>query len=148
MMTAMDLEKGAYRYYHQVLAMVGEAAFRPTIETLARAEEAHARMIHALWRRERPQAEDFETLFAQLPGEILESGQPLAEALAHLAAVKAPNCLGLMELSLEIEYRAYDLYRTMATRAADARERDSFNAIAQAEKQHMRVLTRALPQCG
>lgn len=147
MMTAMDLEKGAYRYYHQVLAVVGDAAFRPTIEVLSRAEEAHARMIHALWQRERPEAEDFETLFARLPGEILEGGQPLAEVLAQLTAVKAPGCLGIMELSLEIEYRAYDLYRTMAARVADARERDSFNAIAQAEKQHMRVLTEALAQC-
>ena len=56
----------------------------------------------------------------------------------------AENGIPILEYSLSIEYRAYDLYRNMAERATDGSARDNLLAIAQAEKTHMRQLTEAI----
>ena len=106
LLTAMDLEKGAWRYYRQVLEAHGQEAFAPAIRELSQAEEGHARMIYAFWRHDRTDPPAFETLFQELGGNILESGEPLPEALARMAAATADRCLAILELALEIEYRA------------------------------------------
>ncbi len=147
LMQAMDLEKGAYRYYRQILKTHGQASFAPVIGELSQAEEGHARMIYAFWKRAQSDPPAFEDLFRELRGEILESGEPLMEVLDRLAAVASDRCLNILELSLEIEYRAYDLYRNMAESETDTARRDGFLAIAQAEKKHMRILSRALAAC-
>jgi rhodanese-related sulfurtransferase/rubrerythrin len=147
LLTAMDLEKGAYRYYRQILETHGQEAFAPAIHKLSQAEEGHARMIYAFWKRTRTDPPAFENLFQELRGEIIESGEPLQEVLSRLAAATTDRCLNIIELSLEIEYRAYDLYRNMAERETDTERRKTFLAIAQAEKKHMRILSRTLAEC-
>jgi rhodanese-related sulfurtransferase/rubrerythrin len=148
LLTAMDLEKGAWRYYRQILQTHGQEAFAPVIQKLAKAEEGHARIIYAFWKQNQVKPPAFGSLFQELGGEILEGGQPLQEVLEHLEATTTDRCLNVLELSLEIEYRAYDLYRNMAEKETDAERRQSFLAIAQAEKKHMRVLSQALATCS
>ena len=144
LLTAMDLEKGAYRYYRAILDRFDALPFRSVIEHLSRAEEAHAHMIYALWQPNQADPPPFETLFDDLPGDILEGGATLKEALDHLQALHSDNHIHILELSLSIEYRAYDLYRSLAERTADAHVRDNLLTIAQAEKSHMRQLQQAL----
>ena len=148
LLTAMDLEKGAWRYYRQILQTHGQDAFMPAIQKLAKAEEGHARIIYAFWKQNQVEPPTFESLFQELAGEILEGGEPLHEVLDRLEAATTDRCLNVLELSLEIEYKAYDLYRNMAEKEADAERRQSFLAIAQAEKKHMRVLSQALAACS
>jgi rhodanese-related sulfurtransferase/rubrerythrin len=147
LLTAMNLEKGAYLYYQAVLATHAEEALAPAIRELSQAEEGHARMLYAFWRRTQDDPPAFEELFAKLAGDILESGDALSDVLGQLAATGSDRCLNVLELSLEIEYRAYDLYRSLAEDESDAERRESFLAIAQAEKKHMRLLSRALADC-
>jgi hypothetical protein len=64
-------------------------------------------------------AHDFEEIIAeqwsdQLRGDILEGGQPLEEGQRKVAALEGDVCLNLIEMALNIEYRALDLYRSMA----------------------------------
>jgi rhodanese-related sulfurtransferase/rubrerythrin len=147
LLTAMDLEKGAYRYYHQIIKNHGEAAFAPAIQKLAQAEESHARLIYTFWKQTQSDPPAFDHLFQELGGDILESGEPLEDAVARLAAAGSDPCLDFLELSLEIEYRAYDLYRNMAESAPNSEQANTFLTIAQAEKKHMQLLSRALAQC-
>ena len=144
LLTAMDLEKGAYRYYHAILERFGPLSFGSVIEHLAQAEEAHARMIYALWELDQANPQPFETLFDGLPGDILEGGETFEDALEHLKALPSDNGIHILELSLSIEYQAYDLYRSLAERTADVSTRDKLLTIAQAEKSHMRQLQQAL----
>ena len=144
LMTAMDLEKGAYRYYHAILDQFAELPFRPVIEHLSQAEEAHARMIYALWKPDQADPAPFRTLFEDLSGAILEGGEALEDVLGHLKARRSDSGIHVLELSLTIEFRAYDLYRNLAERTADPRARDSLLTIAQAEKTHMRQLQQAI----
>jgi len=144
--TAMDLEKGAYHYYRTLLERYGHLPFHDTLAHLAKAEEAHARMLYALWKPHQTDPQPFEILFEALHGDILEGGQALAEVLESLDVIRVEVDKGarILEFSLAIEYRAYDLYRNMAERATDERTREHLLAIAQAEKTHMRRLTEAI----
>ena len=144
LMTAMDLEKGAYRYYRAILDLFEALPFRPVIEQLSKAEEAHARLIYALWKPDQTDPKPFQALFDELTGDILEGGEVLEDVLGRLKAIRRDIGINVLELSLRIEYRAYDLYRNLAGRTTDERARDSLLSIAQAEKAHMRQLNRAI----
>lgn len=145
--TAMDLEKGAWRFYRYLLDHLSDLPIADTIESLSKAETAHARLVYRFWKPSAASPEPFDTLFEQLPGEILEGGEPLADVLQRVEQAGNHPCLHLVELALTIEYAAYDLYRNMAERSETAEARDALLSIAQAERAHMRSLVRAIEQC-
>ena len=145
--TAMDLEKGAWRFYQAVLARFPSAPHLPTFEQLSKAETAHAQTIYQIWSPRVTDPQPFEALFSYLKGDILEGGESLDSMLQRLDALEDDTCLSLIELSLHIEYAAFDLYRVIADRSEDPEARQAFLSIAQAEKGHMRLLTRAIEFC-
>ena len=145
--TAMDLEKGAWRFYAAVAERHEAEPFAKTFATLSRAENAHAAAIYAIWARHAIDPPHFDELFTGLAGEILEGGETLAAALEQMHALAGQACLSLIELALRIEYAAFDLYRTTAARIPSTEVRDALLSIAQAEKAHMRELIRALDTC-
>jgi sulfur-carrier protein adenylyltransferase/sulfurtransferase len=147
LLTAMDLEKGAWRFYTYILDNISVDPIIPTLEQLSKAEIAHARTVYGFWKKAASAPISFDELYASLKGEILEGGESLVEVLGYLENVEENRCLQILELALHIEYAAFDLYKTMADHAKDQTIRDSFLAIAQAEKSHMRMLIRALDQC-
>ncbi len=147
LLTAMDLEKGAWRFYTYILDNISVDPIITTLEQLSKAEIAHARTVYGFWKKAASAPISFDELYASLKGEILEGGESLVEVLGYLENIEENRCLQILELALHIEYAAFDLYKTMADHAKDQTIRDSFLSIAQAEKSHMRMLIRALDQC-
>jgi sulfur-carrier protein adenylyltransferase/sulfurtransferase len=146
-MTAMNLEKGAMNFYMTVDIRYGGETWSDVFGRLAEAEIAHALAVYRLWRNDRIGVDDFDTVFVGLSGNVLEGGMTLAEALDRTAASGCRSCVHLMELALNIEYSAFDLYRTMADQAKSPETRDVFLRISQAEKSHMNILIDALSTC-
>lgn len=146
--TAMELEKGAWRFYQAVIDRFPSATHVPTFEQLSKAETAHARALYQIWSTRVSQPQPFETLYTLLKGDILEGGESLDGVLERLDAIEGDGCMALIEMSLQIEYAAFDLYRVMADRSDDPDARQAFISIAQAEKGHMRLLTRAIDHCN
>jgi rubrerythrin len=144
---AMDMERGAYHFYREVLAHHKEAAFARFIDMLARAEEGHARLIYGYYVQEIPDAPPFEDLYGSLSGEVLEGGQSLAAMRRLLESRKKATCIDIVELAITIEYAAYDLYRNMADYFQGSTREAAFLDIAQAEKEHMRIAAEALACC-
>lgn len=144
---AMDLEKGAYRFYSGVLRKYDNPPFLKPIEILAEAEEEHARLIYSFWEKEQESPQPFVELYDSLPGDILEGGQSLASMLDQLSAVDQDACVDIMEMALGIEYRAYELYSAMASLYSGSPMEKPFLAVAQAEKGHMRIAAEALKFC-
>jgi rhodanese-related sulfurtransferase len=145
--TAMNLEKGAQRFYEHVGRQFTGQSWAQTFAILARAEEAHAKVVHGFWSKLQADAPAFEALYGQLPGEVLEGGLPLDTALEKAAAVQDQACLRFMEMALQIEYAAFDLYRTLSDQAGAEAEQSAFLHLAQAEKAHMQGLIKALEGC-
>jgi rhodanese-related sulfurtransferase/rubrerythrin len=148
LLTAMDLEKGAYRFYAGFLASMAPEALRPTLTRLSKAEESHARMIYRHLAETDETVAPFKTLYAGLNGDILEGGESFDSLTARFSEMPGDVCLNIIEIGLSIEFAAFDLYRTMAEQAEDSPVKSTFIEIAQAEKAHMRTLSRALEHCG
>ena len=88
-------------------------------------------------------------MFDDLAGDILESGEPLEKVLSQIESPEPEAlCLRLIEISLLIEVQAYELYRIVADRSSNSDDRDVLYNLAQAEKAHMRILTKAIAECG
>jgi sulfur-carrier protein adenylyltransferase/sulfurtransferase len=148
LLLAMDLERGAERFYQYVAERFREAPFSATFAHLAKAEVAHARTIYQFWQAQTEAAETFEALYPELKGEILEGGAKLQKVLDKVSRMGKGACLPLVELALGIEYAAYDLYRTLADNGQDRGVAEAFMQLAQAEKTHMEALTKTVDQCG
>ncbi len=146
--TAMDLEKGAWRFYRAVADRSASQPYQKAFEQLSMAETAHAQTIYRIWSPRVARPQPFETLYTLLKGDILEGGENLAEMLGRIDALEGDTCLRLIEIAMQIEYAAFELYRVMADRSEDPDARHAFISIAQAEKGHMQLLTRSIELCG
>lgn len=149
--TAMDLEKGALRFYQVALRFYrvalersGDVGAADVLKELAAAERAHARTVYTFWAKIQNDPPAFDELFEALEGKILEGGRPVEEAVEALKGIETGGFLRLMEIALDIEYAAYDLYRVMAERSESEEAKKAFTAIAQAEKGHMRRIVEAI----
>ncbi len=150
MKTAMDLEKGAMRFYTQAAAQFDSHRWSKVFAQLAGAEVAHAKAVYGFWLKfdgGGAQDESFEALFETLPGDVLEGGMALDSALAKITTVANHACVRLVELALQIEYAAFDLYRSMADQITATEAQQAFLSIAQSEKAHMAALAKALDGC-
>ncbi|MDZ7830254.1 MAG: rhodanese-like domain-containing protein [Desulfobacterales bacterium] len=148
--TAMDMERGAERFYQYMRDQYSDYPFAKTFDQLSKVETAHARIIYDVYRKTAAaEPESFDVFYEKLQGEILEGGEGLAEMIPRLESIDSHVCASLMEIALNIEYAAYDLYRTAAADHVESREAaDLFLNIAQAEKTHMRMIAKALADCG
>jgi len=149
--TVMNMEKGAGKLYQKICDMYLPESFSQTFKTLASVELSHAKMIYLVYMKVTDTLpSSFESLYDQLDGDIIEGGESLETFLEIMSDTPQNNsCLFLMELSLGIEYAAYDLYRTLANQKTDDPEMAGiFLDIAQAEKGHMRMIADAIEKCS
>jgi rhodanese-related sulfurtransferase/rubrerythrin len=147
LLTAMDLEKGALRFYKYVEEQFVSEPFSKTFGELSSAEIAHARAVYRYWKTTQDDPPAFETVFENLKGEILEGGENLIDILQRVSVIEGKTCLHLIELALHVENSAFDLYRTMAEQTESKEARDAFLSIAEAEKTHMKKLIDAVGRC-
>ncbi len=145
---AMDLEKGAWRFYRCAMGIYDDDPVSQVLEQISIAEKGHASLIYRFLQKIEADLPPFEPYYRNLTGEILEGGMRYEDACARLAAIKGQGRTGIIDLALRIEYAAFDLYRTMAERIDDSEARETFLAVAQAEKGHMRSLARSLGTDG
>jgi hypothetical protein len=114
----------------------------PLIRSVRDGETAHARLVHSHLKALNPGSPDFDTLYRSLAGDILEGGQGLD---AHIRALgDKASALDVLEAGIAMEYRAYDLYRTLADTREEPELSRAFHSLSQAEKNHMDALTSAL----
>jgi sulfur-carrier protein adenylyltransferase/sulfurtransferase len=145
--TAMNLEKGALRFYSGAHQRYAGQPWAGLLDQLAQAEIGHARIVYRFAKQAVSDDIRFEMIFDQLSGEILEGGIILEEVLAALPPPDKRACLAVIELALKIENAAYDLYRTMADRTRSDQARQAFLNLAQAEKGHLQKLIDAIGGC-
>ena len=145
--TAMDLEKGAWRFYRHAMDILTENPVGRILDQLSIAEKGHARLIYRFLQKFETGPPPFDQFYESLAGEILEGGLSFENACAKLETIDNQSCTGIIDLALTIEYAAFDLYRAMAERTDDDEARQTYLAIAQAEKGHMRALARSIAKC-
>jgi len=145
--SAMDLEKGAWRFYRYAMERFNTDPIYQIFEQISIAEKGHAKLIYRFFQKYKSNPPPFDKLYDSLKGEVLEGGQGFKEACQNLEEIATNSCSEIIDLALAIEYAAFDLYRVMAERTEHSEAREAFLAIAQAEKGHMRALARSIAKC-
>ena len=145
---AMDLEKGAWRFYRYAIEKFNGDPISQILEQLSIAEIGHAKLIYRYLKKIETDPLPFDDYYHALPGEILEGGLSFKEACDRLEALEKQSCTGIIDLALDIEYAAFDLSRAAAELTDDPEVRETFLSIAQAEKGHMRALARSIAECN
>jgi sulfur-carrier protein adenylyltransferase/sulfurtransferase len=138
---AMNMEKGAERIYASFSS--GDSPIKKTFGRLASLERAHARTVYQMLVR-KEQLPPFEQVYATLAGEIIEGGESIDEVLARM---NTRDCRESAELALEIEQLAYDLYKNLASREGEENFKAVLLALAEAEKDHIRILAKMFREC-
>ena len=142
---AMDLEKGALRLYETFLIRHMDTPLEKPLMELASAELAHVRALYKTLRKHLGSAAPgFEELYGAMTGDILESGEAIQDVVERMAAVDRSGPITVMEMALELELRAYDLYSKLAHREADPEIRQTFKQLAAQERRHAKVVLRGV----
>lgn len=142
---ALELEKGAERLYETLLNYFEETAVQVPLRKLLDAEEAHGRLLFGLLTqvaKETPKP--FEELYASMKGEVLESGETYEEVLSKVKGIPPEKRWALLELALDMEFHAYDLYRNLAAKHHATELEDVLLKLAAQEKLHFRMVLNAL----
>ncbi|MDY0131567.1 MAG: rhodanese-like domain-containing protein [Desulforegulaceae bacterium] len=140
---AMELEKGAFNLYNSISEKYKNLPYIDLINRLKKAEIAHGKI---LFKRLGKPMEEFDSYFASLKGDLMESGISTDQALKKIESVETNLCIGLLEFLVLMEVMAYDLYKVMAEKEKSAKE--TFLLIAQEEKSHIRTIASAFALCG
>ncbi len=139
LLTALELEKGSWLFYVELLKAPPKRFSCASIQELADMKKSNARMLHDTLKAVSAEEEtehmaSFERLFENLGGGIMASGDDPAPIL-DWAKAHYENCEQLIGLAVELEYRAYDLYRNMAFDARNAEEEQAFLEMSRREKE-------------
>lgn len=143
---AMNMEKGAWVFYQGLAQEYQGTELGHMVEKIGIMEEKHARAIFTYWKKHTTAlvTESFETLFERLDGRIIEGGLPISVWVSRLGTDPQDRQLRLLELACEIEYYAYDLYRGLAKRDETHGAAETYLALAEQEKAHIRIISKAL----
>ena len=144
LLRAMDLEKGAERLYETLLARFEGTAVESTLKKLHAAEVAHARLLHVALTELAAAPAGFDAVYASMGGDCLESGETYEQAVERIGAVPAERSWVLLELALDMELSAYDLYRSLAVRYHRRSIEEVLLNLAAQEKVHYRWVLEAL----
>lgn len=139
LVAALDLEKGAHRLYERLHETFTGTSLEGPLKRLTWVEVGHERLIYAqLEQRATGPVPPFEELMGKLRGDVLESGEALDDVLATARKLAVFGGAAVLELALELELRALDMYRALAQRASDPEHRQVFLGLADQEHAHAR----------
>ena len=144
---AMNLEKGAFRFYSHIIDHYAQPGLNSVMEKARDGETAHAALIYShlksVMKKDVP---PYERLYAQLSGEILEGGVLLDDLMHTLTEDRETTIMDILENAINMEYHAFDLYRFMAYKTREESLRSAFISLSQAEKAHMNLLIDAIEE--
>ncbi|SMC59692.1 Rhodanese-related sulfurtransferase [Desulfocicer vacuolatum DSM 3385] len=144
---AMNLEKGAFRFYSHIIDHYAHLGLNPVMEKIRDGETAHATLIYSHLKSViKKDVSPYERLYAQLSGEILEGGILLNDLMNTLAAEGKTTTMDILENAINMEYHAFDLYRFMAHKTSETSLQSAFISLSQAEKNHMHILIDAIEE--
>lgn len=143
---SIDFEKGAFYFYKMARERLKESDLYPVMEKMGQAEISHAKAIYNQMKRKYEVKMEFDLFFDACRGEILEGGKTLKEVEEVFS--DSSECLDFIEFAIDLEFSAYDLYKTMAQSYNEEGLKEMFYTLAQAEKKHLEKMIQAVELCG
>lgn len=147
METAINFEKGAFRFYSMAKETLSGTPLYPVIEKMIKEEIAHGKVIFKRFRNESGADMIFDDYFKNCQGNVLEGGKSFNEIASFLSESSSNPCMDILDFAIELENSAYDLYKTMAESSQVESLKEMFFGLAQAEKKHLDQMISALDLC-
>jgi rhodanese-related sulfurtransferase/rubrerythrin len=142
---AFDLEKGTHRLYELLAEKYAEGPVAEAVSRLAEAELAHGQVVHRLLVQvAEGQVSDFDQLFEESPGQLVESGESCDEVVRRALALEGQGAAAILEFAADIELNAYDLYKHLGGSASTEEAGAALIDLSQQEKRHAEGVLAAL----
>jgi rubrerythrin len=139
---AFLMEKGTNVFYSQAASKAADAAAKKVFQDLTVWEEKHMEFIQFLYQSIQGDhdIEGFEAFQAKTEAGIAEGGIPVKDLEAKLEKQSFVDDRTALKFALDIEAKAYDLYRRLSERAPDANAKVVFREMMDQEQTHIAYL--------
>jgi rubrerythrin len=135
---AYIMEKGTKEFYTLAASKSGSAA-QKGFEALANWESRHMVYIQSLYQSIIDDREllEFEAFSRKVPSPVTESGMPVRDLEKKIETFVIQNEKDALSLAVNIEAKAFNLYKDLAARAQDNAAKVIFEEMMAQETKHM-----------
>lgn len=137
---ALQMERASQSFYNQAAQNLGEKEIVDLLKKLSRAEQKHMEVLYSRLKDIWPEAPPLEGI---KESEHMEGAISLPGALLAIEEEPPKERIDILELALEKECKAYDLYQRMAE-VVELPLREVFRDLAEQERGHINELSRLL----
>ncbi|MDY6932787.1 MAG: rhodanese-like domain-containing protein [Spirochaetota bacterium] len=137
---ALQMEKSSQEFYLKVMQKIEDMETKDLMEKLSKMESKHLEMIYTQLKEVWPDAPSVQDI---KESEFMEGGISLPYSLLKFDEESITSRMEALELALEMECKAFDLYHTMATKVEPSLI-TFFQSLALQERIHIDQLSRIL----
>jgi sulfur-carrier protein adenylyltransferase/sulfurtransferase len=136
------MEKGTNEFYTHAAEKAADDAAKETFKHLAEWEEKHMEFIQYLYQslEQDRDLQGFEVFSGITPSPVTEAGIPAKDLAKKLERPEFTDDRGAVTLALEIEGKAFNLYRKLSEGASDTNARAVFKEMMELELKHVDYL--------
>jgi rubrerythrin len=139
---AFLMEKGTHEFYSKAATKAFSPEAKRTFGDLTAWEEKHMEFIEFLYLslQDDRDLERFEEFKRRTEAPVTEGGIPVKDLESKVEESVFLDDMGALIMALEIEGKAYNLYRNMSEKAADSNARVVFKEMMDMELDHISYL--------
>lgn len=136
------MEKGTHIFYSGAAEKAANPDAKKMFAELSAWEESHMEFIQYLYQAIEGDRdiEGFEAFKKRTPAPVTESGIPIKELEAKIERYVFVDDKGALNFALEMEGKAYNLYRKLSAEATDSNTQVVFQEMMAQEVKHMDYL--------
>ncbi|MHB8882481.1 MAG: ferritin family protein [Thermodesulfovibrionales bacterium] len=139
---AFLMEKGTNIFYAEASSKAADPSAKKMFQDLTVWEEKHMEFIGFLYQSIQGDLdiEGFESFQAKAETEVTEAGIPIRDLEAKIETYAYVDDRTALKVALEIEAKAYGLYRRLSEIASDPNARTVFKEMMGQEQKHIAFL--------
>ena len=136
------MEKGTHEFYEKAATKAISTEARNTFRELSAWEEKHMEYIEFLYLslQDDRDLERFEDFKRRTEAPVTEGGIPVKDLESKIEESVFLDDMGALIMALEIEGKAYNLYRNLSAKAEDGNARVVFKEMMDMELDHISYL--------
>jgi len=136
------MEKGTKIFYEEAAAKSANPEARKTFEHLSEWEGRHMAFIMYLYRSIHGDLDivTYEKFVKEAEAPVSEAGIPIRELQAKIEKYAITDEMGALTLAMEIEGKAYNMYRKLSRDAPDTNAQIVFKEMMEQEMEHVNYL--------
>lgn len=136
------MEKGTHDFYEMAVVKAENDEAKKAFRELSGWEQRHMEFIQYLYLSVQGDRdiEGFEAFKSRTASPFTESGMPVKDLETKLETHEFIDDLGAVDIALDIEGKAYNLYRRMSEKASDANAGVVFREMMGQEHKHVDFL--------